>query len=153
MCIQQCHQLSDLKKKSAPNNICWNAKCDEAFKELKELLYTSPVLRNPDFVKLFILQTDASERGVGAVLSQTDETGEEHPIAYFSKKRLPREERYSTVEKECLAIKLAIQAFWVYLLERRFTIQTDHRLALQARREQCTLDQVEHRITTIQLCR
>ena len=84
-------------------------------------------LRNQDFVRPFILQTDALERGVGAVLSQKDETGEEHPIAYFSKKLLPREEHYSTVEKECLAIKLAIQAFRVYLLGRKFTIQTDHR--------------------------
>ena len=119
--------LTDLMRKSAPNNVCWNKKCDEAFKKLKEILCTSPVLRNPDFVRPFILQTDASERGVGAVLSQKDETGEEHPIAYFSKKLLPREERYSTVEKECLAIKLAIQAFRVYLLGRKFTIQTDHR--------------------------
>ena len=64
---------------------------------------------------------------MSAVLSQKDETGEEHPIACFSKKLLPREEKYSTVEKECLAIKLAIQAFRVYLLGSRFTIQTDHR--------------------------
>ena len=54
----------------------------------------------------------------------------EHPIAYFSRKFLPREERYSTVEKECLAIKLALQAFKVYLLGRPFLVQTDHR-ALQ----------------------
>lgn len=46
---------------------------------------------------------------------------------YFSRKFLPREQRYSTVEKECLAIKLGAQAFRVYLLGRPFTIQTDHR--------------------------
>ena len=45
---------------------------------------------------------------VGAVLSQRSKDGEEHPIAYFSRKLLPREERYSTVEKECLAIKLGV---------------------------------------------
>ena len=119
--------LTDLTRKSASNNVCWNASCDEAFKELKQILCTSPVLRNPDFSQPFILQTDASDRGVGAVLSQRDENGEEHPIGYFSKKLLSREERYSTVEKECLAIKLAIQAFRVYLLGRKFTVQTDHR--------------------------
>ena len=73
------------------------------------------------------MQTDASDRGVGAVLSQNSDDGLEHPVAYYSRKLLPREARYSTVEKECLAIKLATHAFRVYLLGRKFTIQTDHR--------------------------
>ena len=119
--------LTDLTWKSAPNNVCWNSKCDDPFKELKKLLCTSPVFRNPDFLRRFVLWNDASDRGVGAVLSQIDETGEEHPTGYFSKKLLLHKEYYSTVERECLAIKLAIQAFHVYLLGRKFTIQTDHR--------------------------
>ena len=98
-----------------------------AFQRLKELLCSAPILRSPDFNKPFILQTDASDRGIGAVLSQEDPEGEEHPIVYFSKKLLPREERYSTVKKECLAIKLGIQAFRVYLMGRPFLVQTDHR--------------------------
>ena len=98
-----------------------------AFRKLKELLCSAPVLYAPNYEKEFILQTDASERGVGAVLSQTDDEGEDHPIGYFSRKLLPREEKYSTIEKECLAIKLGIQAFRVYLLGKPFTIQTDHR--------------------------
>ena len=51
----------------------------------------------------------------------------EHPIAYFSRRLLPREEKYSVIEKECLGIKLACQSFRVYLLGRHFEIQTDHR--------------------------
>ena len=51
----------------------------------------------------------------------------EHPVAYYSRKLLPREEKYSTVEKECLAIKLGIQNFRVYLLGCPFTVETDHR--------------------------
>ena len=70
------------------------------------------MLRSPDFDKEFILQTDASDRGIGAVLSQM-EVGQEHPVGYFSKKLLPREERNSTVEKECLAMGLAEEAFRV----------------------------------------
>ena len=71
---------------------------------------------------------DASERGVGAVLTQADDHGDEHPVAYFSRKLLPREEKFSTIEeKECLAIKCACQTFRVYILCREFTIQTDHR--------------------------
>ena len=69
----------------------------------------------------FILQTDASDRSIGALLSQRDDDGMDYPIAYFSKKLLLCEVRYSTVEKECLAINR------VYLLGRPFIIQTEHR--------------------------
>ena len=119
--------LTDLTKKDGPSKVIWSEKCDHAFRQLKELLCNAPLLSTPDFDRSFVLQTDASERGVGAVLSQCDDEGMEHHVAYFSKKLLPREERYSTVEKECLAIKLGIQAFKVYLLGRQFEIQTDHR--------------------------
>ena len=119
--------LTDLTRKTQPNKVDWTAECEMAFSKLKELLTTAPVLQTPDFSKMFIVQTDASERGVGAVLSQVGESGEDKPVAYFSKKLLTREENYSTVEKECLAIKLATQAFRVYLLGRPFVVQTDHR--------------------------
>ena len=112
--------LSDLTRKAAPNSIKWTSACEGSFQSLKSsALCTHPVLYSPDFSKQFILQTDASDRAVGAVLSQVSED--------FSKKLLPREERCSTVEKECLAIKLAKAAFKVYLLGRPFIIQTDHR--------------------------
>ena len=71
------------------------------------------------------IQTDASGRAIGAVLSQVGGDDEEHPVAYYSRKLLPREEKYSTVEKECLAIIL--HGYRVYLLGRPFVIQTDHR--------------------------
>ena len=119
--------LSDLSRKSAPTQVVWSAECDRAFRQLKEKLCASPVLRSPDFEKEFVLQTDASDRGIGAVLSQLDEDGHDHPVVFFSRKLLPREERYSTVEKECLAIKLGVQAFKVYLLGKPFCVQTDHR--------------------------
>ena len=76
-----------------------NSECDVAFQELKSILCSSPVLASPDFSRSFILQTDASERGVGAVLSQCDDDGQKHPFAYFSRKLLPREEHYSTLRK------------------------------------------------------
>ena len=95
------------------------------FERLKSLMYGEPVLKCPDFNRAFVLESDASDRGVGAVLSQMYD-GEDHPVAYFSKKLLPRE-MFSVVEKECLAIRLAVQMFRVYLVGRLFTIQTDHR--------------------------
>ena len=119
--------LTDLTRKSQPNEIQWTAECAIAFQKLKEALISSPILRSPDFSRRFILQTDASDRGVGAILSQLDDKGQDRPVAYFSRKLLPREEKYSTIEKECLAIKLSIQVFNTYLMGRTFTIQTDHR--------------------------
>ena len=119
--------LTDLTKKGQPTKVVWSDQCEEAFKTLKSILCSKPVLRGPDFAETFMLQTDASDCGVGAVLSQKDKSREDHPIAYFSRKLLPREEKYSVIEKECLAIKLACQSFRVYLLGRRFKIQTDHR--------------------------
>eukprot|EP00731_Ephydatia_muelleri_P026771 Em0018g871a len=119
--------LTDLTKKSVPNSGVWNEGCQRAFETLKKALISEPVLSSPDVSKTFIVQTDASDRGVGAVLSQVQEDGQEHPVGYYSRKLLAREQRYSTIEKECLAIKLALDAFKVYLLGRKFVVQTDHR--------------------------
>ena len=118
--------LTDLTKRDRPTRLEWTSECDRAFQQLKRQLCSNPVLLSPKFKREFILQTDASNLGIGAVLSQLDDAGHECPVAYFSRKLLPREEKYATVEK-CLAIKLAIQHFRVYLLGRHFTIQTDHR--------------------------
>ena len=122
--------LTDLTWKSVPERIPWSMICQEAFQILKQTLLTNPIVRNPDFSKEFILQTDASEVGIGAVLSQLDDNDQDHPIGYFSRKLLPRDQKYATVEKECLAVKLGIQHFAVYLMGKPFRIQTDYR-ALQ----------------------
>ena len=108
--------LTDLIRKNSPNRVEWSQELDALFRLLKSLLCLSPVLTSLDFNRSFILQTDASDCGVGAVLSQCDDEGFNHPVAYFSRKLLPHAERYSTVEKECLAIKLGVRAFKVYLL-------------------------------------
>lgn len=62
--------LTDLTKKSKPNAIKWSDECDQAFTTLKNIIKSKPVLQSPDFEKPFILQCDASKRGLGAVLSQ-----------------------------------------------------------------------------------
>ena len=103
--------LTDLTKKDRPTLLEWTDECDRAFNQLKKLLCSDPVLRSPDFDREFVLQTDASNRGIGAVLSQLDSAGQDHPIAYFSRKLLPREEKYSTVEKECLSINWPYTTF------------------------------------------
>uniref|UniRef100_A0A1X7TVH1 Reverse transcriptase domain-containing protein n=1 Tax=Amphimedon queenslandica TaxID=400682 RepID=A0A1X7TVH1_AMPQE len=117
--------LSDLTKKNL-KVFNWTGECDQAFTKLKKLLCEAPVLRSPNLNKEMILQTDASNRGVGAVLSQIDNDGVEHPLVYVSRKLLPREERFSIVEKECLAVVWAIQTLAVYLYGKEFLLQTDH---------------------------
>ena len=112
--------LTDLTRKSAPNKVAWSSACEKAFEALKKALGSASVLRSPDFNRMFILQTDASNRGIVAVLSQHDDDGTERPVAFYSRKLLPREERFSTMERECLAIKLATHAFRVYLLGRLY---------------------------------
>ena len=117
---------TDLTKKAYPNKVTWSIECEQAFKNLKKALTSAALLRSPDFSLPFILQTHTSDKGVGAVLSQGDEEGQDHPVAYWSWKLLPRERHYSTKEKECLPIKLAVQAFQLSLLGQPFTIMTDH---------------------------
>ena len=87
-------------------------------KGLQDMLCSDPVLNSPIFKKGCIVQTDVSDRGVGAVITQVGGDGQEHQVGYFSRKLLPREQPYSTIEKECLAIKLSLEAFKVYLLGR-----------------------------------
>ena len=62
------------------------------------------------------------------VLNQCEKDSMDRPVAYFSKRLLDQEERYSTVEKECLAIKLAMHTFRVYLIYQQFLIQTNHQV-------------------------
>ena len=85
----------------------------------------SPVLKVVEPDKPYILQADASELGLGAVLSHVKDS-EEHPVAFASRKLLPREKNYSVIQKECLALMWSLQVFYVYLLGQRLTIETDH---------------------------
>ena len=114
--------LINLTKKLEPEKVNWTVECGSAFDKLKKVLMSYPVLRNVNFSLPFILQIDTSDVGVGAVLSQPDEKNLDHPMAYFSRKLLPREKKFSVIKKECLAIKLGVEAFAVYLIGREFTI-------------------------------
>ncbi len=85
------------------------------------------ILSAPNFALSFTLQVDASARGAGAVLMQTDDAGIEHPISYFSKKFTKCQQNYSDIEKEALALLLALQHFELYLSSgNRIVVYTDH---------------------------
>ena len=117
--------LTDLTAKKLPRMMKWSREAEEAFMGIKKALCAHPVLTVPDLNKEFVVQTDASEVGLGAVLSQVQK-GEEHPILYSSRKLFLHERRYSTLEKECLAVKWALETLRYYLIGRKFTLVTDH---------------------------
>ncbi|XP_038052264.1 uncharacterized protein LOC119724977 [Patiria miniata] len=119
--------LTDLTRAKEPNRITWGESQEMAFNTLKTKLSTDPILHLPDCSKPFIIRTDASNTGVGAVLLQErDDTGQTFPVAYASRKLLPRERSYAVIEKECLAVVWGIQKFEPYLYGRQFVLQTDH---------------------------
>ena len=105
----------------------WNVKCEESFIEVKKMLSNGPVLMAPDFYKDFVLQIDASDIGFGGVLLQCDKEDVLRPICYFSKKLLMYQKRYSTIEKEALALIKALEHFEVYLnTGKRIVVYSDH---------------------------
>ena len=128
--------LTDKTKKREPTNIQWGQSQEYAFQTLKERLITAPVLHLPDCQLPFLLRTDASDIGIGAVLLQRQET--DFPVAYASRKLLPRECSYSTIERECLAIVWAIQKFQSYLYGREFVLETDHQPLVYLQRAKVT---------------
>ena len=79
----------------------------------------------PKATKEYVVRTDASDVGVGAVLMQ-EQDGDLFPVSYASRKLLDREQKYSVVERECLALAWAVKKFSYYLYGTKFTYQTDH---------------------------
>ncbi|GFV98544.1 retrovirus-related Pol polyprotein from transposon 297 [Trichonephila clavipes] len=115
-----------LKGRTKKGEIKWTTECENAFRELKGKLNDKPVLYAPNFEREFIVQTDASNAGMGAVLTQLTEQDEEHPILYLSKKFSEVEKRYCTTEKECAGIVFAIKRLHYYLDGNSFLVMTDH---------------------------
>ncbi|GBL62120.1 Retrovirus-related Pol polyprotein from transposon 297 [Araneus ventricosus] len=114
------HKLTEAK-----SNFNWTDECEKSFNSLKQALTSSPILTYPWTDKDFILDTDASNEGIGAVLSQN--TGnEERVIAYFSKSLGKPERNYCVTRKELLAIVKSIEHFHHYLYGRKFLLRTDH---------------------------
>lgn len=106
----------------------WTEDCDGAFNAAKSLLCSAPVLSAPNFSLPFKLEVDASATGTGAVLLQDGVGGVCHPVDYFSVKFKKHQLNYSTVEKETLAMLLALQHFRVYVESSSpaVTVYTDH---------------------------
>ena len=104
----------------------WTEECQEAFDELRRRLTSAPVLAYPDFSRQFILDTDASDTGIGAVLSQLDDDGRERVIAYGSRLLTKTERRYCVTRRELLAVVTFTKQYRSYLTGRQFLLRTDH---------------------------
>ena len=116
--------LTELLRKNV--HYKWSPECQVAFERLKMILSDSPVLVAPRFDEPFVLAVDASGTGMGGVLMQSDSSGVERPVSYMSKKFNPHQRNYSTVEKETLALILALEHFDVYLGHNPVKVLTDH---------------------------
>ena len=105
---------------------CWGSDCQSSFEELKRRLTTSPVLVFPDFSRCFILETDASIAGLGAVLAQEQPDSTKRPIAYASRSLLKHERNYGVTELEGLGVVWAVKHFRPYLYGNQCIVYTDH---------------------------
>ena len=107
--------------------VTWTAAAEEAFHTLKKKFMTAPMLAFADLKKPFLLETDASKYGLGAVVQQVQEDGKYHPVAYASHALRGSEANYYSSKLEFLALKWAVmQQFKEYLMYQPFIIQTDN---------------------------
>ena len=113
-------------RKSAPERLVWNDSMYAEYYYLKDSLCALPSLTLPVPSDQFVLQTDASGVGLGAVLRVTRD-GEELPVAFYSRKLQPRERKYSATELEGLAVVVAVAHFDAYLITHAFIVETDHK--------------------------
>ncbi len=105
----------------------WSTAQEKAFQSAKEALQADSLLVHYDPKKPLVIACDASQYGIGAVLSHVTEDQQERPVAYVSRTLTPAEKNYSQLEKEALAIIFAVKKFHNYILGRHFEIESDHR--------------------------
>ncbi|KAJ4811165.1 polyprotein [Rhynchospora pubera] len=128
--------LTDQLKK---NSFSWNEEAQHAFKKLKLAMMSAPVLTLPDFSKPFTVETDASDKGVGAVLMQG-----RRPVAFLSKSIGVKAQGLSTYEKEFLALLTAVKKWMHYLVGQQFIIKTDQ-ISLKYLLEQRLTHTMQHK--------
>jgi len=118
--------LNDLLRgKRKKQQVDWTPVAENAFLAIKKALVSAPILSQPDFSQPFVIQTDASDTGIGGFLSQ-NLSGEERVIAYASRALSKSERNFSVTERECLAVIFCIEKFRPYVEGVQFTVKTDH---------------------------
>ena len=130
LCSYYRHFIKDFAAKATPLTSVmgkvarweWGERQEEAVQLLKEALVSEPILRTPDLQRPFQVHTDASREGVGAVLAQRDADGRSYVVRYMSRKLSSAQQRYSTTEREYLAVVAAIKAWRRYLAGNHFEV-------------------------------
>lgn len=125
--------LSDMLKKGVKEPLEWRREAIEYFEKLKLGLAKGPVLKLPDLSAPFVLRTDSSNYGLGAVLLQYVDN-KPFPVAYASRKLSDRERKYSTIERECLGIIFGVKRFNYYLQGTEFILEVDHKPLIYLRK-------------------
>jgi transposase InsO family protein len=115
--------LFDLTKKNA--KFVWGNEEQNSFTKIKQLLASSPLLKFPESELTFIIQVDASNYGIGAVLMQDSGQGEQ-PVAFMSQKLNKQQRNWNTTEKECFAVVTSIRKWDHYITGHEFIVRTDH---------------------------
>ncbi|XP_015747739.1 PREDICTED: uncharacterized protein K02A2.6-like [Acropora digitifera] len=110
------------------NQFLWDQPQEKAFREIKQKLTSPDVLAYYDFSKRSVVPADACQDGLGAVLFQTDSSGNRRAIAFASRSLNDTEKRYAVIEKEALTAVWPCEKFNDYILGTEFTLETDHRL-------------------------
>ena len=121
--------LNQLLQKN--HDFLWSKKCEDAFNKAKDSLSSAHVLVHYDPSLPVILESDASQYGIGAVILHRFPNGDERPIAYASRSLHSSERNYSQIEKEGLSIIFGVTKFYTYLFGHKFTLRTDHKPLLK----------------------
>ena len=118
--VKPLNKLTEKKQK-----FIWTKKYQEAFDSLKSKLIQAPIFSFPNFSEPFILDTDASNTAIGAVLSQHID-GQENVVVYASRTLTKSERKYCVTRKELLEMVHFVKYFRHYMYGKRFTVRTDH---------------------------
>ncbi len=122
---QMAAPLYDLLTKGRKWN--WHSEQETAFGQLQNAICSEAMLAHYDLKQPVILHVDASAKGLGAVLLQTQRNGDLLPIAFMSRKLTGAKSRYAQIEREAVAVVFEVTKFRQYLMGRKFIIKTDHR--------------------------
>ncbi|XP_071210165.1 uncharacterized protein [Salvelinus alpinus] len=115
--------------KGGNTRFLWGREAETAFQGLKQRILSAPILTLPTADEPFVVEVDASEVGVGAVLSQRGEDKRLHPCAFFSHRLTPAERNYDVGDRELLAVKMALKEWrhWLEGASQPFQVLTDHK--------------------------